>query len=175
MTKPAAFKATIEGLKTIRTRKVIVITMEAPIEHLNEITAVFEPGAWVAVARLDPHNGTAAQPASLPSQADDAQGSTTDEHRGGSTMKVLQTAGNRASLLRKIAITCNDARFRRFLVERYRTVFAMSDNDPAQFVRHWCRVESRRDIISSASAMDHWNKLDAEYTVWRDVPELEKV
>src|SRR5215475_9006156 len=146
MTKPAAFKATIEGLKTIRTRKVIVITMEAPIEHLNEITAVFEPGAWVAVARLDPHNGTAAQPASLP-KADDVSDCPTAEHRGGSTMKVLQVAGNRGALLRKIAMTCNDARFHRFLFERHRTIFAMSENDPAQFVRHWCRVESRRDII----------------------------
>ena len=89
-------------------------------------------------------------------------------------MKVLQVAGHRGAMLRKIVMTCKDARFHRFLVERYPTHFAMLANNPAEFVRCWCRVESRREIPSSASAMDHWNKLDAEYTVWRDVPELEK-
>lgn len=53
MTDAAVFRATIHGLKTVPTRKVCQITVEAPIEQLSEIARIAEHGAWVAVARIN--------------------------------------------------------------------------------------------------------------------------
>lgn len=48
------FKATIHGVRTLPSRKVVQIVVEAPIEELAHIASVAEHGAWVAVARLEP-------------------------------------------------------------------------------------------------------------------------
>src|SRR5262245_32356308 len=52
MTDAAAFRATIHGLRTVPSRKVVQVVVEAPIEHLTLIAKVAEHGAWVGVARL---------------------------------------------------------------------------------------------------------------------------
>lgn len=48
----AVFEGTVAGFKTVGSRKVVCITVEAPIENIADIARIAEHGAWVAVARL---------------------------------------------------------------------------------------------------------------------------
>lgn len=61
------FKATIHGVRTLPSRKVVQIVVEAPIEELAHIASVAEHGAWVAVARLEPPGKE--EPADKPARA----------------------------------------------------------------------------------------------------------
>lgn len=66
MTDPAAFQATIHGLRTVPSRGVVQVVVEAKIEELPSIARIAEHGAWVAVARLQEPKGGADEVANEP-------------------------------------------------------------------------------------------------------------
>ena len=67
MSDTAAFQATIHGFRTIPSRGVLQVTIEAPIEEHARIAEIAQHGAWVAVARLEkkPEQTTPAKPKSF--------------------------------------------------------------------------------------------------------------
>lgn len=58
MTAPAAIKATYSEWKMVKTRKVLVLSFEVPLEHQAEVMAALgtpmpDQEIWVAIARLN--------------------------------------------------------------------------------------------------------------------------
>jgi hypothetical protein len=131
------FEGTISGYRTIGGRKVVAVTIEAPIEHQAEIARIAEHGAWVAVARLHANKTPAAEP---------------KERRRWDQMSVAERAG----------IRCGERAFWEYL-SFVRPSFPAPENaeGAAKLLRYHFEVESRKDIKP-----DDWEKFDHEYQLW---------
>lgn len=138
MNAPAAFEATVHGFRTVPTRKVVQVTIEAPIERHAEIAKIAEHGAWVAVARLQR-----------------AQKHDNDNKRWGD-LSEPQQAG----------IMCTDPIFWKFIQEE-KGVSVMSESEAAQFVRRYCGVNSRSQLGDTHPARDSWRILSNEFRAWK--------
>lgn len=65
------------------------------------------------------------------------------------------------SLTREIAILCKAPAFQEFIAER-------GSPDSAEYVRRWCKVESRAQIVLGSEAAKRWYKLDEAFGEWAD-------
>jgi hypothetical protein len=64
-------------------------------------------------------------------------------------------------LAQRAGILCSDPEFRAFLR-------AMAwDHDPADYVRTWCRVDSRRDLDTTPDAATRFAALLTDFDAWR--------
>ena len=143
MSNAAAFRATIHGLRTVPSRGVLQVTIEAPIEQLQHVAKIAEHGKWVAVARI------AETAAVVPAEK---------ERRAFTDMSPAQQAG----------MLCADRAFRLFLAEK----FDMPLPDPeeaANVIRHHCKVKSRKDITADNAG---WSDIVLAYRLWQREPEI---
>lgn len=72
MTAPAAFQATVHSFRTVPSRGVLQVVIEAPIEQHSMIAGIAVHGAWIAVARIEKPNEVHPQAAKLKSYASEA-------------------------------------------------------------------------------------------------------
>lgn len=135
----AAFQATIHGFRTVPSRGVVSITIEAPIEHHAEIAKIAVHGAWVAVARLQ-------NPEEKTKQKKDWR-----------DLGPAQQAG----------IHCNDAIFAAFLKENHPDDWHEAAGNTAECVRLMCAVASRSELATNHKARVIWHQLDNEYQAWK--------
>lgn len=148
MSKPAAIQASYADLRLVKSRKVLQLVFEVPLEKSNDALAVLggmpDPSAevWVAVARLQP---VAIAPATKPKR-------TFDE------MPAAEQAG----------MMCQDARFQTYLQERHKVL----GGDFAGFVRSWCGVDSRAEIKPNTKALHRWQFLMTDYQGWMRIAEV---
>lgn len=160
MTAAAAFRATYSDWKLIRTRKVVQVVLEVPVEQADQAYQVLGgmplsgEETWVAVARLD---------VSAPAAVD----------------KPVQTRRPVAAekrLARQAAICCGDPVFQKFLAEHQMMQDGMMQDgigDPAATaVRMICGVKSRSEIVPGSKAGQAWERLHGKFLIWRDTPEL---
>lgn len=180
--KPAAFRATVHGFRTIPSRGVVSVTIEAPIEQHAEIARIAEHGVWVAVARLDPSKVSQQEEASddkprpttpSPSRTEKA-GARPENARPFSSLPLSQQA----------ALACDRAAFRRFLADTYKDSLAVdligiADDDPAamdltaELVRTICGIKSRRELDSHPAKAARWRDLYTAFQSWlNDDPPL---
>ncbi len=151
MTDAAAFQATVHGFRTVPTRKVVQITIEAPIEQHSTIAAIAEHGAWVAVARLQ-------QPPASTEQAAPEQ-KPIKERTPWPDMPFTKQAGMR----------CKEGAFQKWVVEE--KGFNQVKDDPelnaACYVREFCGVNTRGALTpKNEVASAYWRSLESEYSVW---------
>lgn len=152
---PAAVQGTFADLKSVKTRSVVQMIIEAPIEQAAEIVRLFgfpQPGKEVpvAVARLR------AAPQQIETQP------ATKRQMG--DLAPAQQAG----------ILCSAARFRKFLHETRENAWLLalsqSKDDPVQAaavaVRAICGVHSRAELASNPQAELAWQDLKREYDIW---------
>lgn len=148
MTNPAAFKATLVDFKNIRTRKLVQIVFEAPIEDADRILAglggygTLGKESWWAVARMD------GEPASEPVKP-------AKERRRWSELEPKTQAG----------IRCNEPSFQAFCGD----LGYLNINDAAaaaKVVHELCWVNSRAEIIPGSQAEKHWENLESQYLSW---------
>lgn len=150
MTDPAIIKGTFSDLKFIKSRKVVQVLVEVPIEAGPQVVAAFgtpDPSkeTWVALARLteDAVKQTGVQKA--------------DKPKGG---RLAQMAG----------ILCNEPGFRRFL--EHILFFKIGDTDvldpdmAADEVRIRCGVTSRAELDTNDEAGKRFLDLVADYELW---------
>lgn len=147
MEQAAIFKGTYSDMRPVRSRKVVQIVVEIPIEQGAAFVAAFgmpNPGAehWVAVAKLDPKAIT------IPEEKAEA--------RRWDQLPPAQQAG----------IRCAEPAFQKFINEEKR-FGCISEAAAAAFVREWCGVKSRADIAADKGAAEAWALLDGEYLDWR--------
>lgn len=152
MNKPAAFQATIHGFRTVPSRGVVSITIEAPIEHHAEIARIAVHGAWVAVARLEePKQETArAEPKDKKNWRD---------------MPPAQQA----------AIRCNEPIFWAYLKDQHSDVITLNPIGPdecAEVVRDMCGVQSRKELNDNHKARTIWFNLDQGFLAWRALEQV---
>lgn len=153
MPAPAAISGTFSDLKTVKSRSVVQLVIEVPIEQGAAVIEAFgfpQPGAeiHVAVARLV----AAPQTIEHEPQADKPR-------RKFNSLPRSQQAGMR----------CNEPAFWRFMNERLGQ--DIKGPDSAAFaVRHLCGVESRAAL--DGPGRDAWDDLNARFDVWMNHPEL---
>lgn len=155
----AAFQATIHGLRTVPSRKVCQIVVEAPIEQLAHIARIAEHGAWVAVARLTEVPAPSSSRVSSSGEREPVSdpGLSTErghhEKRRFDDMSPAQQAG----------MLCNDVGFRKYIEEKVTTPCTTVDQ-AAQIVRDWCGVKSRSALTSENRV---WSAFVEEYRLWQ--------
>lgn len=154
MSKPAALQGSYADLKTVKTRSVVQMIIEFPIERGADVVAMFgfpQPGQEVpvAVARLN-----------VAPQIEHATPAA--EKKKWSELPPAQQA----------AIRCGEVAFRRFLAETggYPGVAVLDADMAADEVRERCRVRSRSDIRPGTDAAVAWAALDSQFQNWMRVP-----
>ena len=152
MTAPLALSGEYADLKLIKTRSVMQVIIEIPVEQGEQIVRLFgipQPGkpVHVALARL-------------------AEPNTIEPERRRTFDQLLpaQQAG----------IRCNEPRFRKFLQERHETAWMLAlSNNPddlteaaAVTVRALCGVHSRAELSQTPTAEIAWISLQQEFDHW---------
>ena len=136
----AIITGTFSECKFVKTRSVMQIVIEVPIESADAGLAVLggvpQPGAevHVAVARL----ATRAEP------------------------RVKARSG---SLAAQSAMMCGEPTFMKFLENRCDLVFC-NDTCAAEMVRQLCDVKSRAEFDTDEAAGRRWKNLYLEYKAW---------
>jgi hypothetical protein len=184
MTAVAAFKACYTDWKLVRTRSVVQIVLEVPVEKSGEAYDVLggmpTPGAetWCAIARLNEgganqetaQSSTEAPKAAEPEPPTDTPAqSLRDDRKGWRDLSYAQQAG----------IRCSEEAFRKFLHEK---IAPDADFDScttqaaielaASIVRTHCIVQSRGDIRPNHPSGRLWRGLDEAFQVWMHHPEF---
>ena len=158
MTEPAAFRATYSDWKLIRTRKCVQLVFEVPIEESNKAYEVLggmpNPASeiWCAVARLV--NSAEEKPAHKPPP------SAIPDKAGAARNKLAQRA----------ALLCKDPVFHRFLEETQFCSIPVTEVEATGWLRTYCNVKSRSEIIWGSAAGNKWEDLFSQFIVWRDGP-----
>tara|TARA_B100001093_G_C26802003_1_gene1003838 strand:+ start:104 stop:532 length:429 start_codon:yes stop_codon:yes gene_type:complete len=133
-------QGTYADFKVIKTRKVLQMVIEIPIEKADEFTNKFgmpNPSVekWVAVAHLN----------------------TSSIHDANEYTKIIQIAG----------ILCTTAKFGEFLNNKFKTKINVNDSDAiANLLRSFCGIKSRTDLSVNAVARKAFNDLRIEYRKW---------
>lgn len=152
MADELAIYGTFADLKSVKTRSVVQMIIEVPIEQAKQVVDVFgfpQPGAEipVAVARMNP-------PVAKPSPAAPEK-DTVPFH----DHKLSWQAG----------VRCNDHRFSDFLKGHHASAWEAGDagQEPevvaAVVVRYLCGVPSRADLNDDEGAGFTWKSLNAEF------------
>ena len=163
MTTPRAFSGEYSDLKFIKTRSVVQMHVEFPIEEGAEIVKLFGaplPGkpVRVAIARLNLKPELEVVPDNS-SQERSVDKNGAGEKRDWSSLSPAQQAG----------IRCNEPAFHLFLRDQGDSQCDSAEK-AAEYVRFATGVRSRSDIGQSNEAIQKWNELEAKYQAWRIAP-----
>jgi|SRR5580693_6311225 hypothetical protein len=154
----AIFAATYADWRLVKTRSVVQLIFEIPIEKSNEALQAlggmpnFGEDQWFAIARL------VSQPA-------------TEGHDN-----IMRPAPSepsaRAHMVTRAAMCCIEPRFWKFLDETFSgkppNMDVTDEASAATVVRYHCRVKSRSEILPATPAGDRWDRLYSRYVAWRD-------
>lgn len=172
MNEPAAFRATFSDWKLIRTRKVVQLVFEVPIEAADHAYTVLggmpDPGksVWCAVARLNGKEGDAAHE---PAANRDRQGEHIAPPGQSKPAGRAKRSWDELSAAERAGIRCKEPAFQRFLREEYDD--EVTDEDTAaHLIKGLCSVRSRADIKPGTDAFDAWNDIDNDYRIWQLSP-----
>lgn len=147
MTRPAAIQADFVDTRRIRSRKVLELRFEVPLEHEPHVHEVLgypmpDSNVPVGIARLRTDRD-APPPAEKPRKRWDE-------------LSRAQQAG----------IRCNDPDFMHFL-SRGRGWVCWNEEDAAHAVRNECGpIKSRAELDTDPDAATRWDALDAEFQAW---------
>lgn len=164
---PAVVAGTFSDLKTVKSRGVVQLVIEVPIERGAEVVEAFgfpQPGAEipVAVARLV-----------APPDTGSSNGRTADfdSANAGSTPAPVTTSSpadkrkwSELPLSQRAALLCSDALFRQF---------AQVEDTPdaaAAWLRHHCGVKSRADLNTDHEAAERFDRLSRDFIRWKNEP-----
>lgn len=200
MTNAAAFRATYADWKLIKTRSVVQVVFEVPLEQADLAYQVIggmpDPGAerWCAIARLVDNMALRPRPPQAQGESQPADDSHRGQphHEGGATKLnegvtvapdlPVEAAGScgdtpdRPHTPRKVAPDkrmaqragrlCADTVFQQFLLERG-SILSKCEPEAAEFIRQYCGVESRSELIPGEPAATVWTHLHSEFEAWR--------
>ncbi len=162
MTK-AAFKATYSDWKLIKTRSVVQVVLEIPLEQADAAYQVLggmpTPGAerWCAVARLNGNEPVeAADPVPVSDKPD-------RPHRPRKPVAAEKRLAMEAGRM------CADPIFRAFLRGHLSLEWPTPsrEEDAAETVRIVCGVSSRAEILPGSKAAEQWINLRGQFEAWK--------
>ena len=158
MTKPAAIAGTFADLRTVKTRGVVQLVIEVPIEQGAKVVEAFgfpQPGQEVpvAVARL------VEQPKGMCVTHNPSEQPRRNSQKWEEMMPSQQAA-----------LSVKNRAFQVFLFKAYpkawRLAAADGDNDEDisdRAVKALCKIKSKRDLNTDELARMRWNTLTAEF------------
>ncbi len=155
MTEAAAFRATFCDWRLVKTRGVVQVVFEVPIQDADHAYQAlggmpdYSQERWFGIAALNVAGPGAQYPVARGAGGD--PGGTSAPRRSVAPEKMLaQQAG----------MACADPRFQEF---------SGYDNEAgaAIFVRNQCYVSSRAEIRPGTEAGDRWEELYQEFLRWR--------
>lgn len=160
MTADAVLSGSYAGFRLVKTRRVVVVEVEVPIEALQRVLDVLgtpDPASEtpVAIARLQE---TAAPPSSQ--AAEGASRPPSSKPDGGAARPRTWIDLTRAQ---QAGIRCGEERFFAFLRHKDLMKLQKAEHDPAEFVRQHCGVSTRAHLDTDSIAAAMWDTLDAEY------------
>ena|SRR5581483_1265781 len=140
MNSAAAIRGTFADFRLIKGRKVAQLVVELPIEEAD--------GALATLGGL-PRPDREAWVALARLNVTSVKPTPT---------KLAMIAGMR----------CEDPIFQRFLIEELGVDAPQDGDTAAEFVRRYCRVDSRKQLNLDPDAMDRWRDLDGKFIAWKD-------
>src|SRR3972149_8792011 len=161
MTK-AAFQAAYTDWKLIRTRGVVQVVFEVPIERSREaydaLGGMPTPASevWCAIARLNMENAQKPRPSTPKPPATGGA-----HHKSWHEMTPAQQAG----------ILCAEPTFWKFCEEWLGQTIRVEDQCIFA-VREYCGVQSRKEIDPNGLSGRNWRAITAEYRAWMREPEV---
>jgi hypothetical protein len=164
VSEKAAFSATYADWKLIKTRRCVQVVMEIPLERANEAYRVLGgmPSAgeetWFAIARLNLQQ---------PQEEPDNNKSPTTEPEAPAPSGNAAPVRARNRLAQRAGMLCNDPLFVRYLWAEGR--IDEQDKDlAAAYVREFCGVNSRADILPGTEAATRLDLLESAFVCERD-------
>lgn len=170
MNKPAAIAAQLVDVRNVAAHKCVRLTVEVPAE---QAMAVIEAFGWptgvdpvpVAIARLDLSNArlNGHEPASLESPVEAAGlcGESPDR-----PLKARKPVAADKRMAQRAGILCADPVFQQFLLERG-SVQSKNEPEAAEFIRQYCGIASRAELIPGEPPATVWTHLHSEFEAWR--------
>jgi len=156
----AAFIACYSDWKLIRTRKCVQVVFEIPLEKSSEAFAALggmpNPAAeaWFAIARLD---ATIVQPKE--SEVVDSKEKASLSTQPASVPNPPGRAPNKLSQL--AGMLAKTPLFQKWAV-------VPDEHTAADFIRVYCNVDSRSQIVPGTQAADKFLELYDDFMSWRD-------
>lgn len=154
----AAITATFSDWKLIKTRGVVQLVFEVPIENADTAYQVMGgmPAAaterWFAIARLN--SRAAEEPRGAPQPI-------TDKPAG-----ARRPVAAEKRLAQQAGILCSDPVFQQFLLEQ-NMIPEKSEEQASTAIRLICGVTSRAEIIPNSPAGMKWNELSGQFEGWK--------
>lgn len=153
MNRPAAFRGSYSDLKVVKSRSVVQVVVEIPIEQSASFVAAFgmpQPGAEVpvALALLKASPG-----------ADIGPGDSHNTGQQSGEVGKSRTPWTKMLRSARAAIRCDDPKFQLWLSNRY----PKATCDTAELVRQFCGVKSRADLNENREAAEKFDRLDTQF------------
>jgi hypothetical protein len=170
----AAIKAAFADWRPVKSRGVLQLIMEVPVEQTEHILKTLGapiPGqeTWVGVALLSPE-ASKVEPASKPGESPSrAAGAPSAPPQHGAGAASGDTKPKREmSLPQRVGMLCNDSSFQEWAID-FAARRGMSFGNPpagplrrdavASIVRAACGVQSRSEILPGTEAAKKWSML----------------
>lgn len=166
MKNAAAFRACYSDFKLVKTRGVVQLVFEVPLSEADAAYQVVggmpDPGAdrWFAIARLNTGADSDPLPPVAPVREADVSGPPS----------ASRPIAPEKRLTRQAAICCADPVFRLFLAHIHCGNNVIDEPKATAFVRDYCNVVTRKDIIPGTDAGDRWIDLHGQFEAWKLVP-----
>ena len=146
--KPAVIRATFSDWRPVKSRKVLQLILEVPVEQTEQVLQTLgapmpDAERWVAVALLQPEKP--AQNAVPDRQAV----AYAPGRRRFSELPRSQQAG----------IRCDDPEFARWAIRNW----GMEGDSAADVVRWRCQIASRAELDTNNRAARIWDEIDAQF------------
>jgi hypothetical protein len=169
MTDLAAIAGTYADLRQVKSRGVWQLVVEIPAEHAERLVEMFglprqdEP-QWLGVIRLNSSPRALIPGSGLDLPSSDGVSVVPDGSRvAPKPMRADEPALGETktyTLANRIGMTCNNPAFREWL---YRAEGIGGDGDVAYYVRLYCNVKSRAEILPGTDAAARWSVLETQY------------
>lgn len=146
----AVIRATFADWRTVRTRRVLQLVFEIPLEQQQFALSILgapmpDRETWAAIALL-------AEPVGQPEKPKDLARSMAARTRY-QQADVMERARQRAGMLPK------DQKFRAWLR-------VTSEDDAAAYIRRACKIASRRDIASNPDAHERFLRVETDFMMF---------
>ena len=158
MNIPIAFSGTYADMKLIKTRSVLAVVIEIPIEQADKFISSFgvpQPGAEkpVALALLTKQPGPGSHVGSLPDVRFPAGAAPESAGKSG-IHPLVQRAG----------ILAKSYQFRQWVIESA-VVGNQHWDDPVAYIRNECGIKSRAELATNENAAAKFEQLYRRYLV----------
>lgn len=163
----AAIRATFAEIQMVKSRDVLVLKFEVPLERADEalknLGGVPRPGEerWFGIARLVP---AAAEPSETDGEGEEDRASNNSPANDGLS-EAEKAEMRKAVKLAGILPKRDD--FIDWLI-RERNHRNPTEEGAADYIRCFCGVLSRSEIATNKEAFERFKRIDTSYRLWKD-------